>query len=1811
MQGNERKYLENLNENKKKKGKKCIWIGLCSILMAIGMLGVFMLPGEATTEKTVDERLTISFHEKSNYGKTAQSGNALYAVVVSNYSGANQDTAATITIDLGQLPEEITVAGFEADGTKKVSKKDASTQADTGELITLTLSTDNEGYSYVTYTQPQGSTLEFDLQFNSKNGITNDGTKISLSVTKDDISGITYDESKDTLPGDFTLTWTAGNAWDPVVKKVNDTDDTNKIGVRTDDKLSGTLTYTITANSSNNESSGELWTDHIVVEDTLTLPKGITLPEGATLNEGKDAIVDSEGTAIISFTELQGGTVNSLSYETDENSVTTISYQLIIPNAYKTEDGVPTKEQDNLSLEMILQAEALVLEQGYYNTLETNKTADPITNHVKITPIPYTCETGTSTEDSVTTTPYRIAENYTFSKTTQSGIVDSGVAAGEEFQYVIYVNNEKGSTPIRRKNADGDYYIVKDTLPPGIYMTDTQMEAVKQMSGASCVYDAEKDTYTITWIPSSKNSTDDWIGIGEICSLRFSVTVKDAATMRQPQINNGGTITNSATYKGKTVYAHVKYKTPIITLTKSADKTTVYNGDTITYNVLVGNNTRLDFTESEIITDTLPAGLTLQSVSIGKKTILAEGSNSTTGTFAAHDSSENCGKEHNVTFTQEGQKLTWDVGCMAAGEYLILTYTCSVDTDQISADTNKNKGFINTVESITGKSSTCIVGIANPIQISKTVEESTELPYPNKQVFHYTITVRNEKDHPSTRKDLVLVDELDEGLLPIENYVLYTDENATIEANMSWSEYAEADIDSLSAAYYTKIDGNIVKVTRNDAKIVLSWEVGSIAPGAAYTVSYQAQIHLTDEEMASGDPKAFTNVASIDGMSSTVTVHGGVVFGSLELTKVFATINGDTSGTDYSYVYKQIVEGDPEYDVAFVLEGKTSTGDKVVFENGDADDTTRMTISLADMVQYEASPYGFFFEVDGLPAGTYTITEKNYAQDGKDIEPQFSVDGVLQESGDSVEFIIKDKTAVGVNATNVYHEPAKVNVQKSVFEIAQVDEDGTWTSLPEKYLFSTDTEETTYVVYNVTVSAFGEGSVQICSLYDYLPDGLKFVGVYNLASYTGKADFVSGKTLFASSVLNKLENSMVTNASLETGVSFRSINLSTSYYEPMNRVRFYLNADDDTIKDEDGNEVHILHSGEAFTFLMLCEVTDNVPAGQKLTNTIELGVKDTAELDSTNEYQMENTPYDSNQNNGDARVTATEDGKKLIESTVTIEAKNIIVPGIEKNAVAYHEAEKTEEKALSNDTNIPTASAVKWQVTLYNNGTIPMENYQVDDVVTQPFHLMTKAEAEKHGLSQPFTYAIYDHNGKELKTFDLSTAVWADINGTTVSEYSFSFRGSDYTIPAGGYAVLTEYTYNTTDSKMIYQNTATLIPTQEFDANKVQIGELVKDSEGKYTGVSASDVVYALGEFASVSWKTITEKGDSTNTAQGNKSKNYITVGYGVEDVTYTNNIKNVSGNTFQNFVVIDLLPMVGDTGVVNQSDKRGSEFSVLFAENLKLQVLDSKGSVVNDQSKYTIQFSTKKSFTEEDFGGSADEQWHNSWKAGDCSFRIIMASDFVLSSQQTLVISYDGKISEDAVPGTIAWNSFGYQYYSSGHSTAMRAEPPKVGVKRPIVPVIQKIVKDDEGNELAANENVAFTFALWKSDTKLCEFTVTQGGTTELKDLVDAAGNKVKLVDGTTYTITEVTDSMPVGYELVGIGESDDHLSDSYTFTYSYTNDIQVVAVNKIGEFGMELPETGKISAFVCRVTGAFILLFGILLSGYRSVVKRKNKVK
>ena len=168
-----------------------------------------------------------------------------------------------------------------------------------------------------------------------------------------------------------------------------------------------------------------------------------------------------------------------------------------------------------------------------------------------------------------------------------------------------------------------------------------------------------------------------------------------------------------------------------------------------------------------------------------------------------------------------------------------------------------------------------------------------------------------------------------------------------------------------------------------------------------------------------------------------------------------------------------------------------------------------------------------------------------------------------------------------------------------------------------------------------------------------------------------------------------------------------------------------------------------------------------------------------------------------------------------------------------------------------------------------------MYKRQVQDIVTNPFHLITKDEAgrlHKGVIQQAYKYTIYNAAGGQIYTEDITESVWSIIQDQKLNKFEFAFHDSKYNIPAGGYATLELYTENENHTQyQIYTNTATIIPVQEFNANGVKSGhgELVKNDLGEYIGVKASASVNALGEYGTVSWKTITEDGNSSNTASG------------------------------------------------------------------------------------------------------------------------------------------------------------------------------------------------------------------------------------------------------------------------------------------------------------------------------------------------------
>lgn len=86
---------------------------------------------------------------------------------------------------------------------------------------------------------------------------------------------------------------------------------------------------------------------------------GISFRKEPKVSEDGVSIVDSNGNVIFRFTDLQGGTVTSLTLDGK-----TVTYKISVPNQYMT-NGVPTREQEHLNVSASLNVSKLVLTDNY------------------------------------------------------------------------------------------------------------------------------------------------------------------------------------------------------------------------------------------------------------------------------------------------------------------------------------------------------------------------------------------------------------------------------------------------------------------------------------------------------------------------------------------------------------------------------------------------------------------------------------------------------------------------------------------------------------------------------------------------------------------------------------------------------------------------------------------------------------------------------------------------------------------------------------------------------------------------------------------------------------------------------------------------------------------------------------------------------------------------------------------------------------------------------------------------------------------------------------------------------------------------------------------------------------------------------------------------------------------------------------------------------------------------------------------------------------------------------------------------------
>ncbi len=851
---------------------------------------------------------------------------------------------------------------------------------------------------------------------------------------------------------------------------------------------------------------------------------------------------------------------------------------------------------------------------------------------------------------------------------------------------------------------------------------------------------------------------------------------------------------------------------------------------------------------------------------------------------------------------------------------------------------------------------------------------------------------------------------------------------------------------------------------------------------------------------------------------------------------------------------------------------------------------------------------------------TYQVTLKMSDSDGN--SPSYA--NTVTDGGGS-------KT-VTVNGHKEGITASAADIKKNVWTIATAPNNWTLEKLNNKKYFNLTDGKDTYVIYSITVANTGENDIEVRKITDEYGENLEYIG------FSGDLYYV-GFNSFSSNEITTRGSAWLDSATNESNVT---IKMSEN------------NAKDHTVtyqvgtgrsQEESFQEGVTLPKGNTISFFVLCKVKDPTE-GTAITNTAKLYTDESVKYKDCGTIKTKGTKDDAYQNNGTSTDLGITDDQRVISSSVTIIPKNKIIPGITKEAVGYVVSGKKigdlqAITAANKKNNIKPCSAVKWELKLYNDGTVPIQNYTISDSVDAPFHILTENEAGNLGITteesrknnKVFLLEIYDSkNAKNpSKRCDLSSDVWEQIQGGTNGSYSTSFSldltDENYTIPAGGYAKFTVYTNNVNQQTYtIYQNEATFTPKDNFDGTDVTTGQVVEDASGKVTGVKASDSVYAMGDYGSFSWKTITEEANANNTAVGyDTSNNYIVIDN--EDtnkkVIYTNNVENVSKHAYKNLTILDLMPFPSDNGVINSSQKRGSGFTVGYNGSLVLTVKDTNGNVtktLNVGEDYSIQFSTKTTFTKYDTGHGTSEDWHNEWTSQDKSFRILLSDSFTLQPNETLCIQYEGLIGDDVKPGKIAWNSFGYAYDVEGMSRLI-AEPPKVGVKIPVSPTITKKVVDSADKDQGYDETKNFTFKVYEGDTVdetkyKGTFTLHQGESKKFTTIVDES-NKQIFVSGTTYTLVEVVDSTYTLVEVVdstytfqsvkGTGDTSETTNNNgYTFTYISTLDnYNITFINKFNAY--ELPGTGGIGTKPFLVSGAALMSLAILLLGYNWKRKRR----
>ncbi len=183
----------------------------------------------------------------------------------------------------------------------------------------------------------------------------------------------------------------------------------------------------------------------------------------------------------------------------------------------------------------------------------------------------------------------------------------------------------------------------------------------------------------------------------------------------------------------------------------------------------------------------------------------------------------------------------------------------------------------------------------------------------------------------------------------------------------------------------------------------------------------------------------------------------------------------------------------------------------------------------------------------------------------------------------------------------------------------------------------------------------------------------------------------------------------------------------------------------------------------------------------------------------------------------------------------------------------------------------------------------------------------------------------------------------------------------------------------------------------------------------------------------------------------------YSTSGFTVQggDIAYRLQITNNQPMDLQNIEIVDILPYVGDTGVILTAQQRGSQFEVTATSAVTAQIINVIGEPVDPNPDIIIEYSTSNNPQRFDELGNpiGSGAWDVLPPADITTLRAIKvttAPTITLHPYERLMIDLGAKAPVGAPVGAIGYNSYAVRankITSSGTEPLLPTEPNKVEI--------------------------------------------------------------------------------------------------------------------------------------------------------------------